>query len=159
MTVYFNESPTGSKRSETRLLWTEHCSVGVEKHFAKECDTSTACTQEEDNFGGLQGTDWRMVQHLSVKKSAHFDLSLKVKKLNTLTFILRITLIEKLDQSEYHLRSHLKCNLSCPKGYIDILLCIIRKPGDKKMCGVDRLRTKNATQQEKKAGNIILSII
>jgi hypothetical protein len=31
------------------------------KHFAKECDTSTACTQEEDNFGGLQGTDWHMV--------------------------------------------------------------------------------------------------
>ena len=60
---------------------------------------------------------------LSVKKSAHFDLILKVKNLNTLTFILRITLIEKLDRSEYHLRSHSKCNLICPKGYTLIYCC------------------------------------
>ena len=33
---------------------------------------------------------------LSVKKSAHFDLILKVKNLNALTFILRTTLIEKI---------------------------------------------------------------
>ena len=49
------------QRSETRLLWTEHWFSWDWKHFAKECDTSTACTQEEDNFGGLQGTDWHMV--------------------------------------------------------------------------------------------------